>query len=81
MPERTAVAGGPQTAVRSSQTAGRSSQFAVAALYGLQAASPVFWAISPSRRGLYERMSLFCYYISLNGFMPGSCLWVASSWL
>ena len=29
MPERTAVAGGPQTAVRSSQFADRSSQFAV----------------------------------------------------
>ena len=52
MPERTAVAGGPQTA-------DRRSQFAVAALYGLQAASPVFWAISPSRRGLTIRKDVF----------------------
>ena len=44
--------GGPQTAVRR-------SQFAVAALYGLQAASPVFWAISPSRRGLTIRKDVF----------------------
>ena len=41
------------------QFADRRSQFAVAAIYGLQAASPVFWAISPSRRGLTIRKDVF----------------------
>ena len=48
-----------ENAIRRPQAAGRRSQFAVAAIYGLQAASPVFWAISPSRRGLTIRKDVF----------------------